>query len=242
MHHWMKTAVLPLYSTGLKSKFSAAQIACEKRNKKSVGPLHPVRLILQETDMNNISTSRLAVSSALLIILLGSTINSVSAKEHKPNGSGTESRVIAHIPFGGLSAVDMAMQRRVNDKYYLYVQHAKGQGISIIDVTNPTHPKSVAVTPWPNPDVASRMNVTGDLAIVEENGVIPTRGASNDDLVVWDLSNPSAPRVVQEFSGVVKWLQDERKFIYVLNGEGLWVVSNTDHDSEKTNSTSSYGG
>src|SRR5579863_5853535 len=135
--------------------------------------------------MNNISTSRfVAAGSAVLIILLGSTINSVSAKEHKPNGSGTESRVIAHIPFGGLSAVDMAMQRRANDKYYLYVQHAKGQGISIIDVTNPTQPKSVAVTPWPNPDVASRMNVTGDLAIVEENGVVPTRGASNDDLVV----------------------------------------------------------
>jgi len=193
--------------------------------------------------MNNISTSRfVAVSSAVLIILLGSTINRVSAKEHKPNGSATESRVIAHIPFGGLSAVDMAMQRRVNDKYYLYVQHAKGQGISIIDVTNPTQPKSVAVTPWPNPDVASWMIVTGDLVIVEENGVVHIRGASNDDLVVWDLLNPSAPRVVRKFSGVVTWLQDERQFIYVLNGEGLWVVSNTDHDSQQTNSTNSYGG
>ena len=193
--------------------------------------------------MNNISTSRfVAVSLAVLIILLGSTINRASAKEHKPNGSGTESRVIAHIPFSGLSAVDMAMQRRVNDEYYLYVQHAKNQGISIIDVTNPTQPKLVGVTPWPNPDVASRMNVTGDLAIVEENGIVPTQGAFNDDLVVWDLSNPSAPRVVQKFSGVVKWLQDERQFIYVLNGDGLWVVSNTDHDSEQTNSTNSYGG
>lgn len=86
------------------------------------------------------------------------------------------------------------------------------------------------------------MNVTGDLAIVEENGVLPPRRASNDDLVLWDLSNPSAPRIVQKFSGVVKWLQDERSFIYVLNGEGLWVVSNTDRDSEQTNSSNSYGG
>jgi hypothetical protein len=46
--------------------------------------------------------------------------------------------------------------------------------------------------------------------------------ASTDDLVLWDLSNPAAPRVVQKFSGVVKWLQDERNFIYVLNGDGLW--------------------
>jgi hypothetical protein len=193
--------------------------------------------------MNNIGASRfVAVSSAVLIILLGSKINSASAKERKPNGSRTESRVIAHIPFGELSAVDMVMQRRVNNKYYVYVQHAKNQGISIIDVSDPAQPKSVGVTPWPNPAVPSRMNVTGDLAIVEENRVLPTRSAPNDDLVLWDLSNPSAPRIVQKFSGVVKWLQDERSFIYVLNGEGLWVVSNTDRDSEQTNSSNGYGG
>ncbi len=192
--------------------------------------------------MNNISTSKfLGVSSAVLIILLGSTINTVSAKEHKPT-SATESRVVAHVPLEGLSAVDMAMQRRVNDKYYLYVQHANNQGITIIDVSNPAQPKSVGVTPGPNPTVSSRMNVTGDLAIVEENGVLPVRRVSNDDLVLWDLSNPSAPRIVQKFSGVVKWLQDERSFIYVLNGEGLWVVSNTDRDSEQTNISNSYGG
>jgi len=193
--------------------------------------------------MNNISTSRfVAVSSAALIIFLGSTIDSVSAKERKPNGPATESRVIAHVPLEGLSAVDMAMQRRVNDKYYLHVQHANNQGITIIDVSNPAQPKSVGVTPGPNPAVSSRMNVTGDLAIVEENAVLPTRRVSNDDLVLWNLSNPSAPRIVQKFSGVVKWLQDERSFIYVLNGEGLWVVSNTDRDSEQTNSSNSYGG
>jgi len=193
--------------------------------------------------MNNIRTSKfLGLGAAVLMVLSGATINSVSAKEHKLTGSATESRVVAHIPLAGLSAVDMAMQRRVNDKYYLYVQHANNQGITIIDVSNPAQPKPVGVTPGPNPAMSSWMNVTGNLAIVEENGVLPTRRASNDDLVLWDLSNPSAPRIVQKFSGVVKWLQDERSFIYVLNGEGLWVVSNTDRDSEQTNSSNSYGG
>jgi hypothetical protein len=196
--------------------------------------------------MNKIRTSKFvefsASTLALLTIVLVVTVSGASAKEHKSTGSATESRVIAHIPFGGLSAVDMAMQRRVNDKYYLYVQHAKNQGFSIIDVTNPAQPKSIGETAWPSQGGASRMDVTGDLAIVEENGILPTRGASNDDLVLWDLSNPSVPRIVQKFSGVVKWLQDERSFIYVLNGEGLWVISNPDHDSELTNNTTSYGG
>jgi hypothetical protein len=88
------------------------------------------------------------------------------------------------------------------------------------------------------------MNVTGDLAIIAETGALPIRSnTSNDDLVLWDLSNPAAPRVVQKFSGVVKWLQDGRSFIDVLNGDGLWVVSKpADRQPEQTESSNNYGG
>src|SRR5579864_6094312 len=181
--------------------------------------------------MNKIRISKsveLSASTvALLAIALVVTVSGASAKEHKLKGTGAGSQVVAHISFSGLSDVDMTMQKKVNDKYYLYVQHSKDQGISIIDVTNPAQPKAAGVIPWPDPAVSSRMNVTGDLAIIAGNGDRPMRGStSNEDLVLWDLSNPAVPRVVQKFSGVVKWLQDERNFIYVLNGDGLWVVSN----------------
>jgi hypothetical protein len=180
---------------------------------------------------------------ALLAIVLGVTVSSASAKEHKPKGSGAESQVVAHISFSGLSAVDMAMQKKVNNKYYLYVQHSKDQGISIIDISKPAQPKAVGVIPWPDPTVSSRMNLTGDLAIIAETGVPPMHNSSpDDDLVLWDLSNPATPRVVQKFSGVVKWLQDERNFIYVLNGDGLWVVSEPADLPEQIESSNSYGG
>jgi len=136
----------------------------------------------------------------------------------------------------------MAMQKKANDKYYLYVQHSRDQGISIIDISKPAQPKAIGVIPWPDPAVSSRMNLTGDLAIIAESEVIPMHNiTSNDDLVLWDLSNPATPRVVQSFSGVVKWLQDERNFIYVLNGDGLWVVSKpADRQPEQTGSSDSY--
>src|SRR5438445_8763707 len=71
-----------------------------------------------------------------------------------------------------------------------------------------------------------------------------THSTSNDDLVLWGLSNPAAPRAVQKLSGVVKWLQDERNFIYVLNGNGLWVVSKpADHQPKPEQAEpSTYGG
>jgi len=163
----------------------------------------------------------LALLATVLLVSGG-----VSAKDHKAKGSDNQARVVAHISFTGLSAIDMATQNKGSDKVYLYVQHSQSQGISIIDISKPADPKNLGVIPWPDPGMSSRMNVTGDLAIIAETGDLPTRSStSNDDLVIWDLSNPAAPRVVQKFSGVVKWLQDARNFIYVLNGDGLWVVS-----------------
>jgi hypothetical protein len=124
------------------------------------------------------------------------------------------------------------------------VQHSQFQGISIIDIGKPGEPKRLGVIPWPDPAMSRRINVTGDLAIIAETGDFPMRrGTSNDDLVLWDLSNPAAPRVVQKFSGVVKWLQDGRNVIYVLNGDGLWVVSKpANRRPEQTRSSNNYGG
>ncbi len=181
-----------------------------------------------------------AASALLTAVLLVS--GGASAKDHKLKTSDNQADVVAHISFTGLSAVDMAIQKKVNDKYYLYVQHSKDQGISIIDISKPAQPKAIGVIPWPDPAVSSRMNVTGDLAIITETGVVPPmrRSSSNDDLVLWDLSNPVAPRIVQKFSGVVRWLQDERDFVYVLNGDGLWVVSEPADRQLKQTESSTY--
>jgi len=188
--------------------------------------------------MVKFNSTALALLATVLIVSGGA-----SAKDHKAKGSDNQARVVAHISFTGLSAIDMAMQNKGNDKVYLYVKHSQFQGISIIDISKPTVPKALGVIPWPDPAVSSKMNVTGDLAIIAETGVPPMRsGTSSDSLVLWDLSNPAAPRVVQKFSGVVKWLQDDRNFIYVLNDEGLWVVSKpADRQPEQTESSSNYG-
>jgi len=198
--------------------------------------------------MNKIKTIKCIEFSSrtlalLLTVVLVMAVSNASAKEHKPRGYDAESHVVAHISFSGLSAADMAMQRKVNDKYYLYVERSKDQGISIIDISKPTQPKAVAVIPWPDPDLSSRMSLTGNLAVIAETEVLPMHiSTSKDDLVLWDLSNPVAPRVVQKFSGVVKWLQDERNFIYVLNGDGLWVVSEpAGRRPEQTDSALPYG-
>jgi hypothetical protein len=86
------------------------------------------------------------------------------------------------------------------------------------------------------------MNVLGDVAIIRETDDLSGRAsASKDEVVLWDLSNPAAPKELQRFSGVVKVLEDDRNFIYVLNTEGLWVISEPDRQPRQ-DSPSSYGG
>ena len=195
--------------------------------------------------MIRISQSRFVNLSSMTVALLATVLlvtGGASAKERKAKASDNQAHVVAHVPFEGLSGVDMAMQKKVNDKYYLYVQHSRDQGISIIDISKPDHPKAVGLVPWPDPSASSRMNVMGDLAIIAETDV-PRRSSSDEELVLWDLSDPAAPRVVQKFEGVVKWFEDDRDFIYVLNAQGLWIVSKpTDSQPNQAGSSDSYGG
>jgi hypothetical protein len=145
--------------------------------------------MMNRTRSKFIEFSRMALPVVTTVLLVS---GGVSAKEHKVKGSETQAHVVAHISFSGLSAVDMAIQKKVDDRYYLYAQHSKDQGISIVDINKPAQPKTVGVIAWPDPAVSSRMNLTGDLAIIAESASLPMhRGPSNDDLVLWDLSNPA---------------------------------------------------
>ena len=188
-----------------------------------------------------VTNSMLGLVPLLTAVLL-LPFGNASAKDHTAKQSANEARVVAHISFSGLSTVDMTLHTKGNDQYYLYVQHRKDEGVSIVDVGKPARARSLGVIPWPDTAVSSRMVVTGDLAIISESETLSWPGGRSTDLVLWDLSNPAVPRVVQRFAGVIKWLQDDRKFIYVLNGEGLWVVSEpVDHPSEQTESLTFSG-
>lgn len=170
--------------------------------------------------MNKISLYRLTLIATALLL----SVNGALAKEHKPRMSNNESSVVGHISFAGHAVVDMAIQE-IGDKKYLYVQHPSEEGISVVDISTPTKAKVAGVIPWPDPAVTSHINMMGSVAIIAESGDVPAHDRTSPDLVLWDLSNPTSPRVMQKFPGVLRWLEDEQNFIYVLNGDGLWIVS-----------------
>jgi hypothetical protein len=175
---------------------------------------------------------------ALVSILWVATINGAWAKEHKSQTPGAQSQVVAHISFAGLSEVGMAIPKQVDEKRYLYVQHGSREGISVVDITEPAKARVVRTIPWPNSQVSHQMNVLGDVAIIREAGAA---SVPKEDVVLWDLSDPAAPKLLQRFSGVIKVLADDQNFIYVSNAEGLWVISEPEVAPRQDNS-SAYGG
>jgi hypothetical protein len=170
--------------------------------------------------MKKISISRLTLITTAILL----SVNGALAKEHKPETSNKESSVVGHISFASHTVVDMAIQE-IGNKEYLYVQHPREEGISVIDISNPTKAKGAGVIPWPDPAVTSQINMMGRVAVITESGAVPGRERTTQDLVLWDLSNPTSPRVLQKFPGVLRWLEDAHNFVYVLNGDGLWIVS-----------------
>jgi hypothetical protein len=197
-------------------------------------------------NINNRSQS-VEFSRRTLVLLTGVLLVFVgiaAAKDHKTVKAADKPHIVAHLQFDGMSEFDMTIQARPGDRYYLYVQHSKAEGVSIIDITKPEKPKAIGLLSWADATGEGRMTVTGNLAIVSDRAVVSSRSreVSNDDVALWDTSDPTSPRLIQKFSKVVKWLQDDRGFTYVLADDGLWVVVQPKPQQVDAPDSSAYGG
>ena len=168
---------------------------------------------------------RLAALFAILTAFLPVT----QAKDRKPHTSAAI-KIVGTLSFDNKAATDMMIQQK-SGKSYLYVQLANAQEVVVVDINKPDRLKIISTIPLAE---ATRLNISGNAAMMTAaSGDLP---ATKGELVLWDISEPQNPRLVQRFTGVVRVLQDDRHYTYVLNQDGLWVVS----DQQKTNNDDSW--
>ncbi len=171
----------------------------------------------------------------LPLILCAAMLN-VSAEQRKPDSSEAVV-VVAHMAFAGKSSTDMAIQTKANGDRYLYVEHSPEQGISVVDITKPWEPELVGSTLWPDPATTHVADMAGEAVLLTEAEINSAAGQAstpraNAPLILWDTSSPNSPRVVQRFANVNRILSDDRGYVYVLNAEGLWVISTPTADRQ----------
>lgn len=160
---------------------------------------------------------------AALFLFLCAALPAAQAKDKKLHTSAAV-KVVANMTFDNKLPADMLIQQ-IHGKPYLFVQLANAQGVVVVDIGKPDKLKIVSSLSGPDAAGASQLSINGNAATITAVAAdASSPAAGKGELVLWDISEPGNPRVVQRFSGVVRVLHDERNYTYVLNQDGLWVV------------------
>lgn len=154
------------------------------------------------------------------------TTSSDSAKEHVDS--------VAHLPLDGMRVNQMFVQRRDNNKVYLYLHRLTKQAFAVVDVTDPDKPVLITRDALQE-TLGSQVQppATGSVLAV---AFIPDRSPAyhpspanealpTETVQFLDMSNPRSVKTVKTFKGVTSvYPDDARKLVYLVNGEGLWIV------------------
>lgn len=172
---------------------------------------------------NHSSARRHTRHLATLFLLLCASLPAAQAKDKKLHSSAVV-KVVANMTFDNKLPSDMVIQQ-VKGKPYLFVQLANAQGVVVVDISKPNKLKIVSSLSGPDAAGANELSINGNAATITSVAADASSPAANKgELVLWDISDPGNPHVVQRFTGVVRVLHDERNYTYVLNQDGLWVV------------------
>jgi len=150
-------------------------------------------------------------------------------------------KVVAHLDLSGMHVNGMFVQRH-DGKYFLYLHRPIKQAFAVVDVTKPNKPLLVdraTLTDAPhervevnslNPSLAISVSQDDRAAAASSKanpaGDPPAITIPSETVRLVDLSDPKQPKTLKSFSGVTSFLPDDsRRLIYIVNQEGLWIIS-----------------
>lgn len=141
-------------------------------------------------------------------------------------------KVVGHIDLQGIHAKQIFLRSREN-RNYLYIQRPHKHAFAIVDVTKPDNPVIVeraalqassggsVELPPQGSVLAISLTPEHPAAASEPDAPLPT-----ESIKLIDLSDPAHPKTLKTFDGVTALTSDDgRKLVYIVNNEGLWIVS-----------------
>jgi hypothetical protein len=179
--------------------------------------------------VNHRAVARGHIWNALVLVAFLTAMAPGSNANPRPvKPSEQPATVIAHLALLGAPTSQMFL-RENSGKQYLYIGMNAKEGLTVVDVTNPTEPNIIKRLAWPNEASTGTVQmVSGGLALAEgPDSDSVAIAPSTRTVKILDLSDPVNPRAVLSFSGVTSTLDDDaRDLVYIANGEGLWILRN----------------
>jgi hypothetical protein len=144
----------------------------------------------------------------------------------RPSVADEEIRVLGNLPLKGMR-VDQMFVQQWDNKYYLYLHQPSDDIFALVDVTNPDKPtllnrNALKGTAPEGPVGPSPLAITAT-----EEGKSRQAAAELPMRTVnfVDMSDPKSLKTIKTFKGVTSMYSDDaRKLVYLVNGEGLWIV------------------
>ena len=154
--------------------------------------------------------------SLLLLFAFLSVGASVAAQDHV--------RVLANLPLEGMHVNRMFVQQ-VGNKTYLYLHRQRKDVFALVDVSKPDKPVLVSRRALKGssegPAGGSKFAITVAPQVMDPATPLPM-----DTVNLVDVSNPKAIKTIKTFTGVTAMYSDDaRKLVYLVNDQGLWIVS-----------------
>jgi len=159
------------------------------------------------------------------------TASSVSPK--KVENASVHVDELAHLPLDGMHVDQMFVERLDNNKVYLFLQRPTREAFAVVDVTNPDKPVLLSRDALQEP-AGSQVQppAAGSVLAV---AFIPERSPADPSLATeplptetvqfLDMSDPKNVKNVRTIKGVTSvYADDARNLVYLVNGEGLWIV------------------
>jgi len=185
------------------------------------------------TFAKRISLNLMPLSGALVVSILAFAV-SFGAKPALTTHAQEQIKVAGHLELPGIHVRHMFLQQR-GDKYYLFLRRVDKNDFAIVDITEPTKPvlverNSLKEPPGGDVEMPSPGSALAIAFVPDSSSSAAASPAAaklpTETIHLIDLSDPKRPKTIRTFKGVTSVATDDgRKLVFLVNDEGLWVVS-----------------
>jgi len=175
--------------------------------------------------------------SASLVVSIFAFANSVEAQRPRTAQSQEQVSVVGHLDLRGMQVKQIFVQQR-GGKNYLLLRRADQNAFAIVNVSDPAKPLLAEKDDLRQPAGAEvdlpRPGSALAIAFVPERNSAPAASAMpasaitlpTESVRLIDLTDPQHPKTVKIFNRVTSVASDDgRKLVFLVNNEGLWIVS-----------------
>ena len=175
--------------------------------------------------------------SASLVVSIFAFANSVEAQRPRTAQSQEQVSVVGHLDLRGMQVKQIFVQQR-GGKNYLLLRRADQNAFAIVNVSDPAKPLLADRDDLRQPAGAEvdlpRSGSALAIAFVPERNSAPAASAvpasaitlPTESVRLIDLTDPQHPKTVKIFNRVTSVASDDgRKLVFLVNNEGLWIVS-----------------